>query len=680
MSLQLHKNGVLVSSKGMLSIPGLAVHLGQPIYYWSPFKSATQQIAGWGRKKSFFTAQRYAKQQQCQVLCLEDGFIRSFGLGKQGIPPFSVVVDYTGIYFDAHASSDLEQLILQQEDPMQNQRAERLIAKILHYGISKYNLKYKEVDPGQFVGSNILVVDQTYGDQSIPYAAANADTFHHMLQVAIHTHPNATIWIKTHPDVVAGKAKGHFDPKQFTQSSQLRFCSEAYHPYQFLAHFDEVYVVSSQLGFEALLAGKVVHCFGLPWYAGWGVTDDSHAPLARLQGRRQQSRSVRHLFVSAYVQYARYISPITQQRCELEQLIELLIPNIIAQQKLPNHVSAFKFSRWKKIFLTQFFNFPSMTLNFLSWSKPDKHLTLLAWGKKAQQLKQLGYRDIWCVEDGFVRSTGLGAELTRPYSLVFDRIGIYYDATQASELESILNRLQLTVAQQQRAERLQVLLIELAISKYNIGQTQPLVRPQTAGKVILVTGQVEDDVSVQLGGVEIKSNLALLQKVRDLNPDAYIIYKPHPDVQAGLRLGYIEPALVYQYANQIEQDASILQCFKIIDELHTISSLSGFEALLRGIAVQCYGLPFYAGWGLTQDTVSCARRTQTLTLSTLLYGVLIEYASYNLPQTTIFNLPRVNIEDVIHQLAHEIALGKTSPKLNSAFSKLRAKLLYRKRK
>lgn len=43
-------------------------------------------------------------------------------------------------------------------------------------------------------------------------------------------------------------------------------------------------------------------------------------------------------------------------------------------------------------------------------------------------------------------------------------------------------------------------------------------------------GQVEDDASIKTGTVLIKSNLELLRTVRERNPHAYIIYKPHPDV------------------------------------------------------------------------------------------------------------------------------------------------------
>jgi capsular polysaccharide export protein len=119
--------------------------------------------------------------------------------------------------------------------------------------------------------------------------------------------------------------------------------------------------------------------------------------------------------------------------------------------------------------------------------------------------------------------------------------------------------------------------------------------PERHQKVILVVGQVEDDLSIQLGGIDIKTNLALIQEVRRNNPAAYIIYKPHPDVEEGLRKGKLTWDEIKQLVNKIENNVAIVTLFEYIDELHTITSLSGFEALLRNITVYCYGMPFYAG-------------------------------------------------------------------------------------
>lgn len=63
-----------------------------------------------------------------------------------------------------------------------------------------------------------------------------------------------------------------------------------------------------QYGFEALLAGKPVTCFGQPWYAGWGLTDDRHPQSALLSARRG-SATLEELFAAAYLRYCRYIDP-----------------------------------------------------------------------------------------------------------------------------------------------------------------------------------------------------------------------------------------------------------------------------------------------------------------------------------------------------------------------------------
>lgn len=613
-------------------------------------------ICCWGRKKSFFKAQVLAKKKGLKVLCLEDGFIRSLGLGKDGYAPLSLIVDETGIYFDALQSSDLEQLILQPEKEELNLRAVRAIQTILSHKITKYNQKFQTIDSGNFdqKNKNILVIDQTLGDQSIKYAGASPETFKVMLQQACEDHPEATIWVKTHPDVVAGKAKAHFSPTDLCHP-QIQTLTENYNPIQLLQYMDEVYVVSSQLGFEALMCGKKVHCFGVPWYAGWGITDDQFAPTEILQNRRGVNRSLEYLFACAYFKYARYVSPVTQECCELEDILEILIPNIEFQKKLPDsRVASYGFSPWKKQFIRDFLNFPKITVKFKKFFKPAKTEYVLAWGKKAKLLKDKGYKNVITVEDGFIRSIGLGASLIRPCSLVFDDIGIYYDATQPSRIENLLKTTELTSSQYARAQKLCNLLVQLNISKYNVGSIDKLVRPRTDKEILLVIGQVEDDMSVRWGGVDIKTNLDLLKEVRLNNPDSHIIYKPHPDVHAGLRTGGIKEQIVLQFADQIELETSILECFEICDEVHTMTSLSGFEALLRGIKVYCYGLPFYAGWGLTNDKYSYSRRNKKLDLETLVYVTLVDYAVYNIPSTKNMNIPVISPENVISYLQQQM--------------------------
>lgn len=151
--------------------------------------------------------------------------------------------------------------------------------------------------------------------------------------------------------------------------------------------------------------------------------------------------------------------------------------------------------------------------------------------------------------------------------------------------------------------------------------------------MILVPGQVEDDASIRYGSPQIYRNLDLLRTVRERNPNAYIIYKPHPDVVSGNRIGHISPDDAARYADQTAEQADILTCLQYADEIHTMTSLTGFEALLRGKKVSCYGLPFYAGWGLTQDLLPIPRRSRRLELWQLVAGTLIYYPDYIHPKT-----------------------------------------------
>src|SRR5205814_728807 len=76
------------------------------------------------------------------------------------------------------------------------------------------------------------------------------------------------------------------------------------------------------------------------------------------------------------------------------------------------------------------------------------------------------------------------------------------------------------------------------VTKYNLAG-DPQIDLPAGRRSILVPGQVEDDLSVRYGGGAIRTNLALLSEVRRDNPDAFILYKPHPDVLAGHRKGAV---------------------------------------------------------------------------------------------------------------------------------------------
>ena len=195
---------------------------------------------------------------------------------------------------------------------------------------------------------------------------------------------------------------------------------------------------------------------------------------------------------------------------------------------------------------------------------------------------------------------------------------------------------------------LQKALTENRISKYNVGNANFTV-PPTDKTIILVPGQVEDDASIRYGSPQIRRNLDLLRTVRERHPDAYIIYKPHPDVVSGNRTGHISAEDTARYADQTAPETDILTCLQYADEVHTMTSLTGFEALLRGKKVCCYGLPFYAGWGLTQDLLPIERRCRKLELWQLIAGTLIYYPTYIHPETRLFTNATTAIEILKNQ-------------------------------
>ncbi|MBN0986993.1 capsular polysaccharide biosynthesis protein [Amphritea pacifica] len=610
-------------------------------------KPACDYIAGWGLKPTSVQARRYACRENIPYISLEDGFIRSLELGVDRAPAHSVIADYSGIYYDSSRPSDLETLILSTVfDEELLQRAARCIDLLRYHRLSKYN-HVPDIPPactGQ--QSRVLVVDQTFGDASVVYGGAGSDTFIRMLDSAIAEHPEAEICVKVHPDVIAGKKKGYLLGAALTRNCVV--LSEDISPWALFDTVEHVYVVTSQLGFEALLAGKQVSCFGLPFYSGWGLTNDFlHCE------RRGVSRSLEQVFAAAYLLYPRYINPYTGQRCELEDTIYLLSDQKRQRDRYRGRWLAVGFSQWKKGFVGRFLGRYARMDFIRRAGSVRQHLTpstrVLAWASSlSTELSGICASagiELWRMEDGFVRSTGLGVDRVKPLSLVLDSKGIYYDPSAPSDLENMLNSMDVCRSLTERARRVRQAVVELKLSKYNVGDTLTLSLPETR-KIILVPGQVETDASILRGSSSVKTNLELLQRVRNRNPDAYIIYKPHPDVISGGRYGELKASAAASLYDLELKNVSIADVLDSVDEVHTITSLAGFEALLRGVRVFTYGLPFYAGWGLTGDAEASERRQRHLTLDELVAITLIVYPVYIDPVSG----DQVNIETVIQIL------------------------------
>lgn len=649
----------------------LSIALGQPVKLGLVPKKNRQWL-GWGKKRSAKRAAALANYASGSTVQLEDGFIRSIGLPDKKYPVWSVIYDALGIYYNAYQPSTLEQLIRSIElDATTQQRAQYCIALICEHHLTKYN-HAPDIDlntsPEQ---QHILIVDQTRGDLSIAACGASADSFEQMLATAMRNHPDAVIWVKTHPEVSAQHKQGHFEASH--QHAKIRYITASANPLSILKQMDEVYVVSSQMGFEALMLGKKVHCFGLPWYAGWGLTDDQYAPLHILKNRRSQLNgyALEQLFAAAYFHYTRYIDPYTQQACELETILDIAITQKQWNEKLAGNVLCIGFSPWKKHFIRNYLNLPSIRLTFSAEldannrhaKNAKNHQHVIVWGMKQPHLdaNNLLPAKLWRMEDGFVRSVGLGAKLITPYSLVLDDQGIYYNPQQPSQLENCLNHITLNESQRLRAKAIMKALVQQNISKYNLNGATDWPTDIPAGKrIILVPGQVSDDASIRYGtSIQCQTNEQLLRQVRHNHPEAYIVYKPHPDVVSGLRDGRITDDIMQQTADAIVTQANMSICLQACDEVHTMTSLTGFEALLRRKKVYCYGQPFYSGWGLTTDLEAHPRRLKQLDLETLVYATLISYPIYAIGQKSI----GAQLEHAMTQ----IAIERRTPSHNRSF-------------
>lgn len=616
-----------------------------------------QGILTWGcKKKTGKSACAIAQKYNLPLLHLEDGFLRSLDLGSRGAPPYALVVDDTGIYYDATCPSALENLLNSEgwQEPELLVEARRAIAAIIKPKLSKYNHAPDAPKDtwGKTSTPHVLVLDQTVGDASVSLGMANEASFKAMLDEALSLYPLDSILVKTHPDVIARKKRGFL--ADYAKNHGVQVISLDCSPLSLLAQADVVYTVTSQMGFEALMLGKEVHCFGMPFYAGWGLTIDKQTCP-----RRIRKRSLEEVFAAAYMLYARYVNPIREERCDIHETISLL-----AEQRRQNECNrifhaCLEFRWWKKPYAraylkstggeTSFFRNPKRAIAQAKSRGGEVVVWSSAVTDALQQQCDRASVTLARMEDGFIRSVGLGSDFNWPYSLVVDRKGIYYDPTRSSELEDILNTLPNHldhVALLKRATSLRALILEKGLTKYNTGLYDVSLPYLPEDKtIVLVPGQVEDDASVRKGGFGM-DNLALLQKARENRPDAFIIYKPHPDVERGNRKGAIPEETALRYADIIVRNYPMGQLLPKVHEVHTLTSQTGFEALLRGVRVCTYGGPFYAGWGLTEDAQSFPRRTARLTLDELVAGTLLLYPTYYDWQTSNF----CRAEDVCFRL------------------------------
>ena len=353
---------------------------------------------------------------------------------------------------------------------------------------------------------------------------------------------------------------------------------------------------------------------------------------------------------------ARYVNPFTLQPVAPDEGVALMAAIRARYAARRETVVGFGFSAQKARTATTFLAGWSNEVVFETrrWAvaiAARKGARLVAWGARGGRALEAEAAaagvPVSRIEDGFVRSVGLGTQQTIPASLALDDLGLYYDAHRPSRLERLCLETDFTPALVDRARALRERLVATRVTKYNLPAPKlDLAGPARGRPVVLVIGQVPDDAAIRFGTAAVGGNLALLSAVRKARPDAFVVYKEHPDLVTRSRAGWLPERAIRAHADLALREGDAIAAIEAADEVHVLTSLAGFEALIRAKPVVAWGIPFYAGWGLTDDRAPVARRGRKLSLDELVAAVLILYPAYVDP---VSRLP-CEVEDVIARI------------------------------
>jgi capsular polysaccharide export protein len=627
------------------------------------YKDKVFMVWGYKERPAIY---KYAKRNNIPFYRIEDGFIRSVQLGASKSMPLSLVVDSQSLYYDATGPSDLEDLLNTYDfssDKELIERARKCIEILKEQSISKYNnVSSKDIEKiyGKKEKKRILVIGQVEDDQSIKRGCSKRVTNNDLVILAKLENPDAEIIYKPHPDVLFGKRPMQSNPDDVRNIAKV--ITEPLSITDAFQTIDHVYTITSLSGFEALLRGIPVTTFGAPFYSGWGLTDDRQKVE-----RRKRSLTIEEIFAAAYILYPKYLHPITREFITIEEALKII--SLMKELEYGKEKENESVSEWdiknelggrigilskgiKAIPHLQSFFKAQLVFNP---QEDNEDLTYIAgWGMKPSAQKALALAKKYNIpylslEDGFLRSIGLGVDGAPPYSLCVDDVGIYYDATRPSRLENILNGSGWESDQLlQDAEKAMDLIRKNYLSKYNHApMINPDIFPKNGKKRVLVVDQTLGDMSISLGLADQHRFKEMYEAAKRENPDADIYIKTHPDVISGKKEANLSPSEVDSSTTFIYDDCNPLSLVEQVDKVYVVTSQLGFEALMLDKEVHCFGMPFYAGWGITNDRIKIDRRKKQRSLVEIFAAAYILYIRYINPVT---NQPG-NIFDVIDYLA-----------------------------
>ncbi|MGT0191976.1 capsular biosynthesis protein [Burkholderia pyrrocinia] len=578
------------------------------------------------------------------------------GYRKRHAPPLSWFALPTGYISRGGLIGALESQLTRAPNAPPNRPADDVIERILETDALHIRRRVAPL-PQQWhdlsTTSRIVLLDErttTHTDSCTLHRTRRA-AFTEMVASASRSHPQGQFWLLRSAD--AGNGPWLSTHTTLPKGTKLLAVEHSLH--EMLSRIDALYVVGASEGMAALLASVPVHVFGTPYYAGWGLTHD----YAMMPERT--ARPTRHaLFNVVFQQFACYLDSTTGQLGSLDTTLDCVaLQHAVAARFTDlSAIAAIRFQWWKRPYAAPYLRAGGCTLRWVRKTgdvDPDEFAAV--WGGRSADGLPADTRVVR-IEDGFLHSTGLGSDMIAPQSQVIDRRGLYFDPSRPSDLTTLLNETDFPPLELARAAALRAEIVRLGLTKYNLGRRAPIWCAPTNKRIVLVPGQVADDASIRLGTRGITTSEALLHEVRARRPDAFIVYKPHPDVLSGNRVGLVNATYL---ADAVDVDSDLISLIEVADEIHTLSSLAGFDALMRGKSVFTYGLPFYAGWGLTHDALEQPWRKRPLSLDMLTAGVLFRYPLYWDWTLRLYTTPEATIRRLAAPAARPLAKIRGNP-------------------
>ncbi len=557
--------------------------------------------------------------------------------------PYSLYHAYEGdVYFDFSKESNIESLLRSNWTPSETEwnLANLSLQMINKYGITKYN-EYPHL-PENFVKSsnihNILLVDQPIDDESVISGSANEQTFNDMLMYAFDNFPYSTIYVKLHPDTIDKKKAGYLkkllERHQLSDHPSIRVIDEHCNITSFFNFTQEIFVVTSQVGFEALLRGKSVTCFGMPFYAGWGLTNDM-----QVLTDAKPKRTLMDLFVALVIRHTIYLNPFTKTKGTILDLLEY----ISLQQRHSNNKSIV-FYNSQIAESTSIQNLlqikDTKIVNIKTPKKFKKHYENLILSENLKEYQTIVAHK--CKNSAFIMPGFLFPSVSthkEPTSLIVDYNGPYFDPKCYSDLEFLIANETFTEYEKQLSDKfISALKIRYDILSKDepIGQLLKIKKEASNKTIIFVPGQIR---IINPYKTENQNDYNFLTEIIESNSNKIIIYKPislseNSNSQEVSKDGLTALSILAEkHKNKlfVETSASISNCINYSEEVHTITHECGVEALIKGKKLITYGQAFYAGLGLTEDKEAIIRPKKPLSLNELVLATYMLYPRYQIP-------------------------------------------------